>query len=290
MCISRIVSIFLFVCLFVCLSSLFIGIKKAHIYMKIVPIVCRYVGQVELKEKVVTGVRVHQNNSMAIAYGIIAALILEKIILGSTIDEALRDVESSVDQELKDVDDIDEEDKDEVLESIKSSFRTAKKFASEDVGKTLAPILKELSNDLIGDPKNPMYDMAARSCALPGSFIGPLVLLYRDNMSYTSAIRQNILAAGDTCSRAVYLGAVLGAASAIGETSSSGAGTGVGETAGKINDDDSDKGIPHEWWDEVDKTVRDQVNEASEKIVELCNACSKKHKLNPEEEDEAEEL
>ena len=78
--------------------------------------------------------------------------------------------------------------------------------------------------------ENPFYDFAARSCALPGSFIGPVYQLYKvamssstdaviDENTYINAIRENILAAGDTCSRGVFIGAVLAAAMAVPEGS-----------------------------------------------------------------------
>lgn len=49
------------------------------------------------------------------------------------------------------------------------------------------------------------------SCHLPGSFQGPVVVA-SFAPDYTTAVRSNILAAGDQASRAIALGAVMAAA------------------------------------------------------------------------------
>jgi hypothetical protein len=100
---------------------------------------------------------------------------------------------------------------------------------------TLDDLLLQLSHEKMKDtPEHAFYDMAARSCALPGAFTGPMYLLYKyalqssgpsnnkvitttsstpwDDNVLLMAIRENIFAAGDTCGRAVFLGAVLASA------------------------------------------------------------------------------
>ena len=185
-------------------------VSAAHIYMKIVPITCRYAGSKDLKEIVVDAVRVHQNNPTAVAFGIAASRILEAVLLGATsIPEALDTVQSNIQGDLS--------GDGETAQAVLEAFARAKTFAAEKE-KSLSDILGELSREKMKDnPESPFYNLAARSCALPGVFIGPLVLLYRsgttvDSSYFAQALRENILASGDTCSRSVFLGAVLGAA------------------------------------------------------------------------------
>ena len=47
------------------------------------------------------------------------------------------------------------------------------------------------------------------ACHLPGSFLSSVVAII-DAKSYDSAIKQNILCGGDSCSRATVIGACLG--------------------------------------------------------------------------------
>ena len=73
-----------FICPFFCIA--------AHIYMKIVPVTCKYVyiNNVSnsrnslLIQKVAEIIRVHQNNDTAVSFGVVAARILEAVILSST--------------------------------------------------------------------------------------------------------------------------------------------------------------------------------------------------------------
>ena len=63
--------------------------------------------------------------------------------------------------------------------------------------------------------------------------------------SYSTAIRRNIYAGGDSCGRAMLLGAVLGAANGIG----------------------GDKGIPIEWIEKL--TLRDEVDSLVTKLLSI---------------------
>lgn len=186
---------------------------QAHIYMKVIPIVSRFAGSPQLVDKLTQAIRVHQNNEKAIAFGIVAGRLLEAIILGAPLDEALETVQLNVAEDLATSD-----FKDEVLKA----FARGKLAGTEDGGaKTLNDVLLEVSHEIMGEEKSesPFYDLAARSCALPGSFIAPITLFYKYAASsspirtaFVPALRENILASGDTCSRAIFVGAVLGAA------------------------------------------------------------------------------
>jgi hypothetical protein len=183
-----------------------------------------------LIQKVTEIIRVHQNNDTAVAFGVVAARILEAVILSST--EAsltpallLQALDTCLDTVRGDLEVILGTDKSELIGVVITAYQRAKTAATEYA--TLDELLLQLSHEKMKDqPENPLYDNAARACALPASFIGPVYQLYKVAMSsssdtvleenvYIDAIRENILAAGDTCSRGVFVGAVLAAAIAV---------------------------------------------------------------------------
>ena len=198
----------------------------AHIFMKVVPVTCRYINGPNnslLIQKVAEIIRVHQNNDTAVAFGIIAARILEAIMLSSlssTPVSLLQSLDAVYDQARSDLESILGSSKSDVIETVLVAYQRGKQAATEFA--TLDDLLLQLSHEKMKDqPDNAFYDLAARSCALPGSFIGPIYQFYKvaqssemvmDEQVYVSAIRENILAAGDTCSRGVFVGAVLAAA------------------------------------------------------------------------------
>lgn len=218
----------------------------AHIYMKVVPVVARYAGSHELLDKVTQAIKVHQNNQKAIAFGIASARILEAVILGATLAEALDTVEKNLVIDLES-----SEFKDDVLEAYARGKRGGK-----EEGKTLDSILKEVSNEaMVGKEDSPFYNLAGRSCATPGSFIGPIALLYKYASSspaekaFAPAIRENILGAGDTCSRAFFVGAVLAAAGVVGDSA------------------EWDSGVPNDWINKMDQSTMKRVDSALSSIV-----------------------
>ena len=99
-----------------------------------------------------------------------------------------------------------------------------------------------------GKEDSPFYDLYGRSCALPPSFTAPCFLFQKstgDPNFYVEAIRSNILGAGDTCSRAIFLGAIIAAANG---------------------------GPPQHWVDKMDKTTVERVDRAAERIADLVGA------------------
>lgn len=170
--------------------------SQAHMYTKVVPITALYVGSSERRAKVEEAIRVHQNNELAVDYGLVASDILERVILGDTLADAIA--------------------------SAKKFPGAADSFDKAASSLPLSELLKSLSNEKMKDkPDSPFYNLAARSCALPGSFISPMHQLLRLAQdpgdvaydAYAAAVRENIVqGAGDTCSRAIFLGAVLAAA------------------------------------------------------------------------------
>lgn len=194
--------------------------NQAHCYMKVVPVVCLNAGKPDLKEKVENAIRVHQNNDQAVGFGWAAAQILERALLsGEFPDSAF--VESTL------------------TEDAKNSWEKAAAF--NDFEQLLLTISHEIMK---GKEDSPFYDFAGRSCAMPAAFTAPCYL-FQNEPDYATAIRKNILGSGDTCSRAVFLGAVFAAAKG---------------------------GPPQEWMDKVDSDLMKRVDAAANKIADLVGA------------------
>ena len=162
--------------------------------MKAVPVASMFAGKPDMLQNVETAVRVHQNNDVAVRYGQAAAMLIEYFLLskGTSIRDAVADVKSKAAPE--------------VVESIDATL----KFV-DDADATVEELMSSLGDS----------PFAGRSCQLPGSFMVPLFVMLReeakrgadDDELFVGAIRENIWAAGDNCSRSVFVGAVLGARS-----------------------------------------------------------------------------
>eukprot|EP00802_Teleaulax_amphioxeia_P021015 Tamp_21336.p1 GENE.Tamp_21336~~Tamp_21336.p1 ORF type:complete len:349 (+),score=64.46 Tamp_21336:46-1092(+) len=121
--------------------------------------------------------RAHQNNEIAIKFGMGAAHIVHRILRGSSIRDALAwavSPDSPLDAE------------------VKASAKTAAEFGTNHTCQEAAAAF-------------------GSSCALPAAFRVCIHLLSKD-LPFEEAVRQNILAGGDQCSRAVFVGACYGAA------------------------------------------------------------------------------
>jgi ADP-ribosylglycohydrolase len=212
--------------------------------MKVVPVVGRYAGCPELLDKVTTAVMVHQNNQKAVAFAIASARLLEAVILGAPLEEALETVQKNVADDLAS-----SEFKDDVLKAFARGKRGGKEEA-----KTLDDVLLEISHEAMeGKEDSPFYDLAGRSCALPGSFIGPIALFYKYAsfpQSFATALRENILASGDTCSRSVFVGAIFAAV-----------------TVGDSGDASWSEGIPADWIEKFDAPTMKKLDAALSSIA-----------------------
>ena len=172
--------------------------------MKVVPVTCLYAGKPELAAKVEEAIRVHQNNDVAVAFGLAASCVLEAVLLGSSLKDALDNCEESRQGSLQFETNV-----------VSEAFAKGKAASTSE---SLEELLIKTSNEMMKDqPESSFYNLAARSCKLPGAFIAPVHQLYVGTKGsgedvYVAAIRNNILGAGDTCSRAVILGAILAAA------------------------------------------------------------------------------
>ena len=183
--------------------------NQAHCYMKVVPVTLMYAGKPEFADKVAECIRVHQNNPVAIAYGVAAARILEAVLLGASLTDALSTASAAVQAR-----------KQEPPENAAVGEKFVRAAASVSSGISLADLSKQVSNEIKKDtPDSPFYNIAATSCAWPGSFIVPLHQMYSasngsregESDTFVRVIRENIMLGGDTCSRAVLLGAIVAA-------------------------------------------------------------------------------
>jgi ADP-ribosylglycohydrolase len=123
--------------------------SQAMFNMKVVPVTCLYApGKPELKQKVEEAIRVHQNNNVAVAFGVASACILERALLTGSLPDASYVESLDVDQQVKD------------------AWNKAAKFSE------LEPLMLQMSHEAMkGKEDSPLYDLYARSCAMPGTFV-----------------------------------------------------------------------------------------------------------------------
>jgi hypothetical protein len=186
-----------------------------------------YAGKPEMKEKVEAAIRVHQNNDEAVAFGVASACILERVLLGGGLPD---------DEFIENCSDI--------TQPVKDAWKKASSFND------LETLMLDISHELMkGKEDSPFYNLAGRSCALPGSFVVPAFFIQQATLSsegaFAKALRSNILGAGDTCSRGVFIGAVLAAA------------------AGEVPDD---------WSSKMDEVTMAKIDAAAETIGSLSTA------------------
>ena len=175
-------------------ASGFLGADdKQHPAMAKLPalVVC-YAGSPELHNVIVSAIKVTNNNSQAISFGCAAAKVIETAIL-------TRDPEQSV--------------------------WAAHGVSDKDVSRLLDDAMSRRSESCVDVTTH--FGLA---CDL--SFGVPTALHnIATSASYSEAIRQNILAGGDSCGRAILVGSVLGACYGIG----------------------GEKGIPPQWVERLTK-------------------------------------
>jgi len=170
--------------------------NQAHCFTKAVAVTCLAFGSPDRHQRVEDAVRVHQENDVAVAFGLATSNILNALLLGKPLKEAL--------------------EAETILEGVDH------------------PDARQAVKDACAARNKPLEATAAargRSCHLPEAFVIPLQACLKasnsgggcriwarltgdknDEPKYAVAVRENILAAGDVCSRAILIGAILGAA------------------------------------------------------------------------------
>ena len=139
---------------------------------KLPPLIAIYQGNSELKEVVESAIRVTNNNDLAVEFGLAAASLIEAVIQGNTPEKAIAQLSVTTSKEIKELIQQASSCSQEDNLSVTSKFGTACKL--------VYGFPSAIHNILTAD-------------------------------SYTTAIRQNIYAGGDSCGRAILLGSVLGA-------------------------------------------------------------------------------
>jgi hypothetical protein len=150
-------------------------------------------------ERVKDTIMMYQTNPKARRFGMAAASLLESVLLGKSLKEALETLAEN---------------------SMGSKFSVGD---DEDIGdacifallEARTKNLDQLMESLVEDEEA----QGGRSSRFPGAFVVPIFLFYKamadgeiDEAAYIKAIRANILAGGDTCCRSIFIGAVLAAA------------------------------------------------------------------------------
>ena len=154
------------------------GDTQAHCLVRVPALVARYAGKAELRSAVADAVRVHQTHPAPGDYALAYAAILERVVLGAPLAEAL-------------------------------------KWAAFDKGNPLYDEQRKQAQDALADLGLDPRDIVSKygvSCALPGPFVGPLAIVFSAGGDFRAAVRANIVAGGDSCSRAAVVGGLCGAA------------------------------------------------------------------------------
>jgi|EP01046_Picozoa_sp_COSAG06_P020000 hypothetical protein len=161
--------------------------KQANCLGKVAMVVARYAGTGELANKVTEAVRVHQNHDQAVSFAVAAALLLEQVVLGSSLPAALELSKASMD-----------------------AGALAAVEAAEAAGAlSTADMLGGLGHQLM--PGESKAALVGRSCGFPQAFSGSVHAILGARGDYARGVRANILAGGDNCCRAGLVGAVLAA-------------------------------------------------------------------------------
>ncbi|GBF88351.1 hypothetical protein Rsub_01063 [Raphidocelis subcapitata] len=152
---------------------------QANMLCKLPPVVARFAGSPEqLAPAVEAAVRAQQAGDEAVEYGLAAAKILEKVVLGDTVKEAMDWAASAP----------------EIPERVRGLVSAAAAAADGP-----EPFLKVATG----------FGVA---CSMPGALQGALAAARRAGADFEGGVRANLLAGGDNCSRGCYVGALLGAA------------------------------------------------------------------------------
>lgn len=145
---------------------------------KLPVVVARFAGQTNFEEKIEEAIRVTNDNDDAVLYGLFAAKVLEKVLHGTPVPQSLT----------------------ASLELLKD------KTAKERLEAALTYKVGDLH--ALGREFGPACPMI--------SAIPVVTALLKDEPNFQKGVRDNILVSGDNAGRAIWLGAVLGAAYGLG--------------------------------------------------------------------------
>ena len=118
--------------------------KQANCLGKVAIVVARYAGTGDLVSKVTEAIRVHQDHDEAVNHGVAAALLLEQVVLGSSLQTALELSKASMDGSA--------------LAAVEAAEAASSRQSTADM-------LGELGHQLM--PGEPKAALVGRSCGFP---------------------------------------------------------------------------------------------------------------------------
>ncbi|XP_021359058.1 crystallin J1A-like [Mizuhopecten yessoensis] len=147
---------------------------QADGFSKVAPLVALYAGNTaKLVQEVEKAIRVTQEDAIAVECGLAAASILEKCVLGKSIEVAVR-------------------------ETLESSNTDVKAYIQKAIdGKTT--------------PHTDFVHQVGSSCKVPGNFTNSVHCLLNSNGEFRDTVVMTIVPGGCNCSRCGFVGATLGA-------------------------------------------------------------------------------
>lgn len=154
--------------------------NQSNVLAKLPAIVARYAGHRELLHVVVESTKATSNNEEAISWTTWAARVLEAAVLGASARDAITSN----------------------LPHLEQPFRAAVEHAIHLAGE---------GGDVVAGVRSLRINCVLAS-VVPASVF--LALSHGGAPSYAAAMRDNMLAGGDSCGRAVFLGALLAAVNA----------------------------------------------------------------------------
>ncbi len=179
----------------------------------------KYAGRPELPAAVEAAVRAQQSSDAAVAYGLGAARILERVVLGSSLAEVSGARRWGGVRRCAGLCWIATTAPDASNTALpESNVSRPPPLQAIDWAAT-APEVPESVRPLVAASSaaaataTPFNELAAKfgvSCAMPGALQVALVAARRAE-GFEAGVRANLLAGGDNCSRSCYLGALLGA-------------------------------------------------------------------------------
>ena len=153
-------------------------------FAKVPAVVVALAGRANLLEKVEEAVRLTNDNDECVAFGLYAAKVLEKVLLGSTVEDSLQ---AALQVPMED-------EKLHVVEQVQKALQ----------GSAMPP------------PS--LAETFGMPCPMPNCV--PLsVAILKQTPTYTAAVRTNILCGGDNAGRSIIIGSILGAAHGVGGAS-----------------------------------------------------------------------
>ncbi|GIL77586.1 hypothetical protein Vretimale_6819 [Volvox reticuliferus] len=180
---------------------------QANCFAKASVLVARYAGKPELREKVEAAVRVQQNNDKAVSYGLAGALLLEKVVLGHTVEEALSWAVS--DGGLPE----------DVRALVERALATRTQPLRELTYEPVSYMTEMVSKHMALRDSLPPFTLAVwcngPACGNPAAFTNVAMAAAQYGNKYVDGVRANLVAGGDNCSRSLLVGALLAAESGL---------------------------------------------------------------------------